>query len=174
MMRFEFETLYDQGATKTMARALRKTIRKQRSKRSHIFGALIIIAALLLTLPRDGEAFALTVRIVVTWLIAAGMAAVLIWEDGMNGYFARKRMLPGTERAVTVFGEESYFSETVAGKTEFYYGNIHALGESKEYFVFVFSPNHAQIYDKRTMTGGTEAEFRCFIREKTGIEITEI
>lgn len=35
---FTFETTYNQKAMTTMARALRKTVRKKHSRRSHIFG----------------------------------------------------------------------------------------------------------------------------------------
>ena len=50
-MEFKFETAYNQEAITVMAKALRKTVRKKRSHRSHIFGVLVIILALLLTLP---------------------------------------------------------------------------------------------------------------------------
>lgn len=41
--------------------------------------------------------------------------------------------------------------------------------------MFLFSKNHAQVYDKRTLTGGTAEEFRAFMREKTekAIEIVK-
>ena len=49
------------------------------------------------------------------------------------------------------------------------------MAETKDYFVFLFSKNHAQVYDKRTLTGGTAEEFRAFMQEKTGkaIEIVK-
>ena len=34
--------------------------------------------------------------------------------------------------------------------------------------MFLFSKNHAQVYDKRTLTGGTAEEFRAFMQEQTG------
>ena len=46
-MEFIFETIYDQKGISVMAEALRKTIRKKRSKRSHICAILIIILAVI-------------------------------------------------------------------------------------------------------------------------------
>ena len=40
---FSFETDYDMNTFISMARALRKTVRKKRSKRSHIFGVGVVV-----------------------------------------------------------------------------------------------------------------------------------
>lgn len=173
-MEFIFETNYDQKGITTMAKALRKTIRKKRSKRSHIFGIIIILCAIMLSLPEKGEAFVITGSLVVTWIAVAVMTVTLLFEDKLNGYIARKRMLPGMDKALVTFKEESYLSETAVGKTEFYYNNIHTLAESDEYFVFIFNQNHAQIYDKSGLKEGSLEEFKKFITEKTGKEMQRI
>jgi len=85
-----------------------------------------------------------------------------------------KRMLAGTERAKSVFSEESYTSATAIGETVFYYENIAALAESRDYFVFLFSFSHAQIYDKRTLAGGSAEEFRAFLERRCGKSFTRI
>lgn len=46
-MEFTFETIYDQKAMKAMANALRKTVRKKRSRRSHIWGLIVCFWGLL-------------------------------------------------------------------------------------------------------------------------------
>ena len=153
-MEFVFETNYDQKGITAMAKALRKTIRKKRRKRSHIFGIIIILCAILLSIPDKNEAFVITTNLVVTWIAVGVMVLTLLFEDKMNGYIARKRMLPGMEKSIVTFQEESYLSETAVGKTEFYYNNINTLVETDEYFVFIFNQNHAQIYDKNGMTKG--------------------
>ena len=48
------------------------------------------------------------------------------------------------------------------------------LAETKDYFVFVFGQNHAQIYSKKSITGGTVDEFRQFIANATGKEIQKV
>ena len=102
------------------------------------------------------------------------MGVVLIWEDSINGYLARKRLLPGTEASTAVFGTDGYASASEFGKSEWGYDKIVAIAETKEYFVFVFSISHAQVYDKASLTGGTLEEFREFIQRKTEKEIAEV
>lgn len=113
---FIFETTYGQKVTKTMARVLRKTLRRKHNK----------------------------------------------------------RMLKGTEKSKATFRDDGHYSETEMGNTEWQYEKIGMLAETKDYFVFVFSPSHAQVYDKSNLTGGTVEEFSSFIKEKTQKEIVFI
>ena len=166
-MQFTFETIYNQKALTAMAKGIRKTARKKRSKRSHIWGWIVIAIAVLLTLADINDGFAITVNKIVTWLATLVILGVLLFEDNINGYFARKRMLAGTEKSKTIFSEEGFSSETEVGKTEWNYDRILMLAETKNYFVFVFSSSHAQVYDKNSISGGTVDEFRNFICERT-------
>ena len=173
-MEFIFETIYDQKGVSVMAKALRKTIRKKRSKRTRIFGAIIVLCAIMLTIPEEGEEFIVTGSMIATWVTVGIMTLTLLFEDKINGYIARKRMLTGMHKSITTFKEDCYTSETELGKTEFYYNNIHVLAETDEYFVFLFKPNHAQIYDKKGMKQGSLDEFRSFIEQKTEKEFQRI
>lgn len=174
-MEFTFETVYTQKAVTAMARTLRKTLRKKRSQRSRILGWTAFVIAVLLTLPLGGREFAIGFRTIITWIAALVILIALLFEDKINGYVARKRMLTGMNKATTVFCDESYTTSTSIGKTEFPYDrNIDLLAETKDYFVFVFDKNHAQVYDKRGLSGGTIEEFRGFITEKTGKAITSV
>ncbi|MBR6627813.1 MAG: YcxB family protein [Lachnospiraceae bacterium] len=173
-MEFKFETAYNQEAITIMAKAIRKTARKKRSKRSHIFGIIVIILAVLLTLPLGDKEFVLNFKTIITWLVVAILFIFLIFEDQINGYIARKRMLPGLNTATVTFNAEGYHSETEIGSSEFKYNTIMLLAETAEYFVFVFSQSHAQIYNKKSITGGTIEEFREFIKGVTGKEIHSI
>lgn len=173
-MEFIIETIYDQESITAMAKAMRKTVRRKRNKRTRIAGWIIIILALLLTIPSKGEIFVIEANMIVTWLAVLMMGIVLLFEDNINAYIAKKRMVKGTEKAVTVFKDEIYISTTDMGKTEWYYKNIIQIAETKEYFIFIFDNSHAQIYDKNKFTKGTVEEFRTFICEKTGKEIENI
>ena len=173
-MEFKFETAYNQEAITVMAKALRKTVRKKRSRRSHIFGVIVVMLAILLTLPFGDKEFVLDFKTIVTWLISAILLFVLLFEDKINGYVARKRMLPGMDKAIVTFKPDCYCSETEIGKSEFKYNNIILLAETADYFVFVFSQSHAQIYNKKSISGGTIEEFREFIKRVTGKEIESI
>lgn len=166
-MRFMIETVYDQKALTAMARALRKTIRSKRSRRSHVFGWIVTIMALLLSF----NAAEVNGRLVVTVLVAAAIVIALIFEDFINGYVAKKRGLPGLDRSLVTFHEEGYHSSTPIGTSDFQYDTILRFAETKDHFVFVFSVSHAQVYDKRNLSGGTAAEFAAFISEKTGKQL---
>ena len=170
-MRFTVETVYDQKTLTAMARGLRKTIRKKHSRRSHIFGWLLVVLTLLLTLPRGGEPFVVESRTIVNLVAELLILGTLLFEDKLNGWFARRRMLPGTERAVSIFAESTYCSETAAGKTEWNYANIQCVAEDKDYFIFVFDQRYAQVYAKNGMAGGSVEEFRSFITRVTGKDI---
>ena len=54
-MEFIVETIYDQESITAMAKAMRKTVRKRRNKRTRIAGWIIIILALLLTIPSKDD-----------------------------------------------------------------------------------------------------------------------
>lgn len=173
-MEFTFETAYDQRATTVMAKAIRKTVRKKRSRRSHVFGIIVIILALFLTLPVGGEEFVFDFRVGVTWFVTAILVLVMLFEDKINGYVTKKRMLPGLDKATVTFREDGYHSETAIGSSEFNYSTVILIAETADFFVFVFSQNHAQIYDKHSITGGTVEEFREFIKTVTGKEIQDV
>lgn len=169
-MKFTFETEYNQKALSVMAKCIRKTARAKYSKRSHIFGWIVIALAVLLSFTSGDEDFTITFKTIITWIVAAVMLIVLLFEDQLNGYFARKRMLKGTEKATATFDTDSpdmYVSETEVGKSEFSYGKIAMIAETERYFVFAFSTSHAQVYDKNSLSGGTVNEFREFITQKT-------
>ena len=169
-MEFTFETEYNTKTMTEMARVLRKTVRKKHSRRSHIFGWLVIILGLELMLFSENWG----VSTVVTGLAVAAILVVLLFEDRLNGVVAKKRLLPGTERAVTVFSEDGYASETEAGRTQWKYENILFLAETANFFVFLFSPSHAQLYDKTHLQGGTPEDFRRFIEEKAQKQVVQV
>lgn len=173
-MEFTFDTVYNQEAVTAMARGLRKTIRKKHSRRSHIFGWLVLLFILLLTIPLDGEPLAVEGRTIITWAAGVMILVALFFEDKLNAWFARRRMMPGTDRATSVFTQESYRSETAAGTTQWRYDTIREIAEDKHYFIFVFNQRYAQVYDKRTLSGGSAEEFRAFISDKTGKAVVEI
>ncbi len=170
-MEFVFETEYGQKATATMARALRKTLRRKHSRRSHIFGWIVVSLGVLLALPIGDKAFSLDLKTIITCLVILALFIVLVFEDSLNGYIARKRMLKGTEKSKATFRDNAYYSETEMGNTEWSYDKIGALAETKDFFIFIFSPSHAQVYDKKHLTGGTAEEFRKFIQDKTEKEM---
>jgi len=73
-----------------------------------------------------------------------------------------------------MFHPEQYETATAAGTTCWPYDRIGILAETEAYFAFVFSTSHAQVYAKKGLCGGSEEEFRQFLREVTGKEIISI
>ncbi|MBP1557585.1 MAG: YcxB family protein [Oscillospiraceae bacterium] len=169
-MEFTFETHYNLKALTIMAKALRKTIRKKHNRHSRIFAWLIIALGLLCIIIEP----ALDFRTILTLAAVLILFAVLILEDRLNGFVAQKRMLSGTEKAVTTFSEKSYFSSTEIGKTEWNYDKIIMLAETADFFVFIFSKSHAQLYDKSSIKGGSADDFRNFIEAATQKQIQPI
>ena len=168
-MMFCFETTYNQKAFTAMSRALRKTVRKRKNRFNRLLFGICALLVFLLTVGwiSDGtntESFNMSV----TWIAFLIMLLVVIFEDSINGYIGKKRMLSKMTCAKSVFYDGVYRSETEIGKTEFLYENIGIAAETKEYFVFIFDKNHAQVYDKSKISGGTADDFRRFITEKTG------
>ena len=167
-MEFTFETHYNTKTMTVMARALRKTVRQKHSRRSHLFGWIIVAVALMLM---TSEGFELHLRAVVTLAAIAAIVIAMLFEDQINGYAAKRRMLPGMEKAVSVFTQEGFTSTTGVGKTDWNYDRIALVAETKEFFVFIFSQNHAQLYDKAGLQGGTADDFRAFIEDATGKKV---
>lgn len=163
---FSFETDYNMNTFISMARALRKTVRKKHSKRSHIFGWGVVVlgvASVFLWGPK-----VLTIAAVIVLILA------LLFEDRLNAWFAMKRMLKGMEKARSDFYEDRYRSATDIGTTEWHYDKIKGIAEDNGYFIFLFSESHTQAYDKRKMSGGSQDDFRGFIEEKTGLTMQRI
>lgn len=173
-MGIQFETDYNMETLTAMAKGLRKTVRKKRSRRVHIFAAVVLILGLLTILATTAGGEPLGVSGVVTLLAMLVVILVSLFEDKLNAWFARKRLLPGTEHAAATFEEDGYVSATGVTESRFSYAQIVAVAETARYFVFALSSHHTQAYDKRTIRGGSVEDFRAFIAEKTGKPIANI
>lgn len=163
---FVFETDYDISALSAMARALRKTVRKKQNNRTHIFGWTVAVLGIFVTVMLGVNVVTLTAIII--------LVLFLLFEDRVNGYLAKKRVLPGTEHCRTQFYPDRFLSITKIGKTEFRYDRIKYVAEDQGYFVFVLSNNHAQAYDKKHLSGGNAGEFRRFMEERTGQKVIPV
>ena len=173
-MAIQFETDYNMETLTAMARGLRKTVRRKRSRRVHIFAAVVLILGILTILATvsGGEPFGASG--IVTMLAMLVLILATLFEDRLNAWFAKKRLLPGTEHAVATFEEDGYVSATSMSESKFSYAQIVAVAETARYFVFALSSHHTQAYDKRTIRGGSVEDFRAFIAEKTGKLVEKI
>ena len=133
-----------------------------------------MILGLFLTLPLGNENYEVTGKNIFTWVLLGVMFLVLLFEDHLNGFIAKKRMLKGTEQGTVTFLPDEFVSETAVGTTHWNYEKIALIAEDKRYITFIFSFNHAQCYDKQGLKEGTIDAFREFIQKTTGKEIIAI
>ena len=169
-MEFTCRTTYNQKALTAMARAVRKTVRTQTSRGVRLY-ALVIIGLLLVSLWLSrGKIWQMTANCV------AIVALLLIsWkEDAINGFFAKRKALPGTDTADTTFYPDHFLVKTTAAESQWQYDKILALAETKDYFLFVMGKHHAMAMEKTNLEGGNITEFCRFIEEKSRQKIQNI
>ena len=150
-MEFRFETDYNLETLTAMAKGLRQTVRKKRSRRTRIFAGNLLVPLAMLN------------------VIYASLQ-----EDRLNGRVAKRNVLPGTEHASCVFGEDGYTIKTSVTESRFSYAQIRAVAELPRYLVLALSNNQAQAFDKESLSGGTIEEFRAFLADKTGKPVQQI
>lgn len=173
-MKFTIQTNYTAHKMVTMARVLRKTVRKKHSRRAHLFGGVVLVLAGALSvghLVSHDPIDASQISVLIAFL---AILIALLWEDQINGYLAYKRMLAGTETNVAEFFSGQYVTTTAVGTTEWHYDKILLIAETKDAFVFIFDKRYGQIYDKQSLEGGTPEEFRSFLEAVTQKSIIKV
>lgn len=171
-MEIHVKTVYDQKALTAMARGLRKTVRRKRSRRSRAVGWVLVALALLfgvgdLILDPGWEG----------WLdlgVAAVLLVVLLTEDRVNGFLAGRKMLPGSREVEAVFTEQDYVTTVQNAQTRWSYESIRAIAQGKDSIVLALSDRHAQIYDKGGISGGTAEDLLKRLGEKTGLPVIQM
>lgn len=169
---FQIHSSYDHKALKTMARVLRKTMRRKRSIALRVFGwcAVTLFTLSEIALAAIG-AFSLSAGDVAVLLAVVVMLATLLFEDDLNAWIAAFSLIPGTREADTRFTSEGYLVTTQAAETRWTYARVVAVGETKDSFVFMLSKRHTQEFPKAGLSEGTPEEFRDFIAERTGLPV---
>lgn len=169
-MEFTCHTTYQQKALTAMARALRKTVRAKRSRRAHIYSWFVIGITLVALYLSWGTIW----QTIADGVVIAGLLLVIWKEDALNGFFAKRRMLPGTDAADLIFREDDYLVKSAAAESKWQYDKILALAETKEYLLFVMGKHHALAIEKAALEGGSVLEFCHFLEERTGKKIQAI
>ena len=113
-----------------MARALRKTVRKKRSRRSHLFGWLAVAFGVLMLVTDDG----LNLRTALTAAAVALILIALLLEDRLTDMWPKSGCCPAPKPAVTVFEEGGFVSTTQVGRTEWKYDAIRLVAETPDFF----------------------------------------
>jgi len=170
---FTLHTHYDTATLAAMAKALRKTLRRKKNRRTRTLGMIVALlgAALMIGDLLTGD-FGL--HSIITLIACAAMVLVLIFEDSINAYFAQKKLLHTNAVGDTTFKEDCYTAVTQAGTTDWKYENILLIAQNERYLIFILGPNHGQAYDKTTLQGGSWEEFAAFISQKCSRDIEQI
>ena len=169
-MEFTCHTTYDQTALTAMARAVRKTVRAERSRIVRYYGWIVLgLLAVALWL-----SWGTPWRMALSCMVIAVLLLVHWKEDAINGYVAKRKALPGTDAADTTFYPDQYLVKTAAAETRWQYDKILALAETREYIVLVMGMNHAMAIEKTALEGGSIPEFCRFLEEKSGHKIQNI
>ena len=95
-------TTYDRRALSALARALRKTVRRTRSRLLRVWCWVLLVLSLLSAWVSWGE----WGTVALNGAVAVLMLAVLLGEDAINAFFARRNALPGMEVCTVRFLEE--------------------------------------------------------------------
>ena len=169
-MKFTCHTTYNPKALTAMARAVRKTVRAKTSRMAHIYAWIVMGVTLVAFFLSWGEPW----RMGIDAAILVGLLLIQWKEDAINGYFAKRKALPGTESAHTTFYPDGYVVKTETAESRWQYDKIMALAETKGYILFVMGEHHALAMDKTALEGGSLQEFRHFLEETTGKQIQNI
>lgn len=153
-----------------MARAVRKTVRAERSRIVRYYG-WVIIGLLSVSL---WLSWGTLWQMVLSCVVIAALLLVHWKEDAINGYFAKRKALPGTDFADTIFYPDHYLVKTAAAESKWQYDKILALAETRDYLFLIMGMNHAMAMEKAALKGGSISEFCRFIEEKSGHRIQNI
>ena len=160
------QTSVDRRAMTALARVTRKTLRRGRNGPVRLLSWFVVLLETFLTVVyiRGGQSGWLT-----NVLLAAIMLSAILGEDWANGLVGL-RGVPANRREVNTAFEDGrcYVCRTRAGEDWWPYQQIMAAAETKDYFVLLLDRRHGQVFDKKGFSCGTPAEFRSFIKKKTG------
>ncbi len=173
-MNFTFTTTYNLEALTAMSRALRKTTGKAHSERMRLIGFTSAAGGVVLAILPMNSTFSFIASKVVAAFVIALVVFAFFMEDKLNAKLIAGQM-NGQEPTLTAkFDKMHYVTITDGMKTEWRYSDIKQLAESENYFIFLFDENNVQVYDKRTLTGGSEEEFRSFITKEGRMDMKKV
>lgn len=167
---FQIEQTYTLAGLTVLCRAGRKTVRSWARVPRYILWAIFVALAALTSV-------CLIWQIPVgvwSYVVLVAMLALLLTEDRLNAWVAKRQLLPGSAHSTTVFTPEDYTVTTDTTETVYRYENITSLCESPDYYIFFLGKRHGQMFDKRCFQTGAPDAFRAFVEEKTGLRFRAI
>ena len=169
-MEFTCHTTYNQKALTAANRALRKTIRAERSLIVRHWGWWVAALAAVSFWLSWGTAW----QMVFSCVVIFGLLVVNWKGDAIDAYFEKRWVFPETDVAHTAFCGDHFLVKTAAAESRRHYDKILALAETGEYLVLVMEKSRALAMEKVSLEGGSLPEFRRFLEEKSGQNIRDI
>ena len=169
-MEFTCHTTYNQKALTAANRALRKTIRAERSLIVRHWGWWVAALAAVSFWLSWGTAW----QMVFSCVVIFGLLVVNWKGDAIDAYFEKRWVFPETDVAPTAFCGDHFLVKTAAAESRWQYDKILALAETEEYLVLVMEKNRALAMEKVSLEGGSLPEFRRFLEERSGQNIRDI
>ena len=160
-------TTYDRRALSALARALRKTVRRTRSRLLRVWCWVLLVLSLLSAWVSWGE-----------WGNCGAQ-----WGGGRPdagrsaGGGRNQRLLCQAERPAGDGGvhgallEEHYETKIAGAATQWQYSKLLRLAENDRYLVLILGKNHGQLCDKEELTGAAPEELRAFLEQRTGLTV---
>ena len=173
-MEFIFETIHDTYTMSAVAKVLRKLFRRKQSLITRLLCIALVTFGVYKAVPFSGDTLSFSPASALSYIALLLLLLIALFEDTVNGFFAQKRIGAGRLEITTTFFEEHYCLQSDVDTTNWQYRDVNILVETKHFFLIVFNERYAQIFDKYTLSGGTEEEFRVFIQGKTGKTIRKL
>lgn len=173
-MDLRFQTLYDHAALTAIARAIRKTFHRKKNIATRIFMLIVLIFGVYSSTPLSGKEFRITGGNVICYITLVFIFLTLVWEDGVNALFAKRRLPRGEYLVDAVFDDEGMTIGTAENNSYCVYQRIKYLAETRYFYIFIFNENHAEVFEKDSLSGVSDEEFREFICKKTQKQIQKI
>lgn len=169
-MEFTCHTTYNQKALTATNRALRKTVRAERSLIVRHRAWLVVGLAAVSFWLSWGTAW----QMVFSCVVVFGLLVVNWKGDAIDAYFEKRWVFPNMDFADTAFCADYFLVKAAAAETRWQYDKILALAETGEYLVLVMEKNQALAMEKASLQGGSLPEFCRFLEEKSGQNIRDI
>ena len=164
-MVFQVNTTMDRKSMTAMAKAARKTLRRKKCIAVRVFGGVAALLTAGMGLLRWGAG---DVHGWIDLALAAGLLALMLLEDAVNGAVAVSQLQPDNREVYTTFDADGYTNNAGGATGHWPYEKVQAVCETNDYFVLLLGPRRGQVYDKSGFVEGTAEEFRGFISEKSG------
>ena len=168
---FVNHTTYDLNALRALNDIAEATVRKDKSRRTKVLGALLGVFGLVagaMLYPKQSLIGSLLLLYGVVLLLM-----VLRWKS-FQLRTSQQQLQKGMRECTYEFDEEEMICNTEAGVTRHPYEQMFAVVSSQDWYAIFFDESHGVMLDKKGFTTGDAMSFKSFIGQRTMLPIQEI